>query len=198
MTGILAIDTATEACSVAVFRDGETRALFDANLILREIQPVWVKVENHSDHTYYLMPTSTDPNYFSPMEVAYAYSSGVSRSQRSEMAHYFRAMNFRNPILPHTAVSGFIFTNLDEGEKVVQVTLIAAERTKFFTFFLQIPGMRVDYRMVDFDSLYSKEEIVDVDEERLREALEALPCCTSNENGSRFGDESQRSPAWWW
>jgi hypothetical protein len=104
------------------------------------------------------------------------------------MENYYRRMNFKNPILPNTAVSGFIFTNLDEGEKVVQVDLIASQQIKFFTFFVQIPGMRVDYQMVDFNSLYSAEEIVELNEAELRTALENLPCCTTNEEGTDFGD----------
>jgi hypothetical protein len=97
-------------------------------------------------------------------------------------------MSFKNPILPHTAVSGFIFTNRDEGEKVVQVDLVASEKIKFFTFFVQIPGMRVDYRTVDFDSLYSDEEIVELDEDELRAVLENLPCCTTDKKGTALGD----------
>jgi len=174
--------------SAAVPTAEETRALFDANLISREIQPIWVKVENHSEHTYYLMSTASDPNYFSPLEAAYAVSGGLNRSSRKELEDYFRRKTFQNPILPNTAVSGFIFTNLDQGEKVVQVTLIAAERVKFFTFFLQIPGMRVDYRLVDFDSLYPKEEIVELSQQELWAALEKLPCCTTNQESTAFGD----------
>jgi len=174
--------------SAAVPTEAETLALFDANLIRREIQPIWVQVENHSEHTYYLMSTASDPNYFSPLEAAYAVSGGLDRSNREKLEQYFRSKNFRNPILPNTAVSGFIFTNLDQGEKVVQVTLIAEERVKFFTFFLQIPGMRVDYRMVNFDSLYPKEEIVDLGQQQLWAALEKLPCCTTNQEGTAFGD----------
>ncbi len=133
--------------TVAVPSADENKALFSANLALKEIQPIWVKVENH-----------------------------------------VRSMSFRNPILPHTAFSGFIFTNLDEGEKVVQIDLIANKQIKFFTFFVQIPGIRVDYQMVDFDSLYSAEEIVELDEAELRTALEKMPCCTTNEEGTDFGD----------
>jgi len=61
----------------------------------------------------------------------YTYSPYSTISSRyrdaywAEMADYYRSLTFRNPILPHTAVSGFIFTNLDEGEKVVQVDLVA-------------------------------------------------------------------------
>jgi len=174
--------------TVAVPTAEEARSLFDVDLINKEIQPVWVKVENHSDQAYYLLSAATDPNYFSPLEVVYALRGGLFGVYRDEMERHFREMTFQNPILPNTAVTGFIYTNLDEGEKVVQIDLIAAERIKFFTFFVQIPGMRVDYRMVDFDTLYPANEIVDVDEDGLRAALETLPCCTSNENGSRFGD----------
>jgi len=174
--------------SAAVPTAGEAMALFNADLIRKEIQPIWVKVENHGDNPYYLISTATDPNYFSPLEAAYAVSSSLSQADRNELELYFRSMSFRNPILPNTAVSGFIFTNLDEGEKVVQIDLIAAERVKFFTFFLQIPGMRVDYQMVNFDSLYAQEKVVELNENELRTALENLPCCTSNEEGSEYGD----------
>ena len=174
--------------TVAVPSAEENMALFSANLALKEIQPIWVKVENHSDRTYYLISAATDPNYFSPNETAFAVHGGLSREEKTNMENYFRSMSFRNPILPHTAVSGFIFTNLDEGEKVVQIDLIANKQIKFFTFFVQIPGIRVDYQMVDFDSLYSKEEIVELEEAELRTALENLPCCTTNEEETDYGD----------
>ena len=41
--------------TIAVPTAEEIKALFSAYLTFREIQPVWVKVENHSDRTYYLI-----------------------------------------------------------------------------------------------------------------------------------------------
>ena len=174
--------------SVAVPTAEESEALFHADLFKREIQPVWIKVENHSDKTYHLLSTATDPNHFSPLETVYAVSGFLGDTYRSGMARHYRSMSFRNPVFPNTSVSGFIFTNLDEGEKVVQIDLIAAEEIKFFTFFTEVPGMRVDYKMVDFDSLYSHQAIKDVNESDLKAALETLPCCTTNEEGTDFGD----------
>jgi hypothetical protein len=170
--------------TVAVPTAEENHALFGADMSGKEIQPIWVKVENHSDQTYYLISAATDPNYFSPLEAAYAAHGGLNKSGQS----YFRLVNFRNPILPNTAVSGFIFTNLDEGEKIVQVDLIANQQIKFFTFFVQIPGMRVDYGRVDFESLYSEKEMVELNLDELRVALENLPCCTTDKEGKSFGD----------
>ncbi len=170
--------------TVAVPTAEESKALFNTDLIRKEIQPVWVKVENHSDRIYYLNSTATDPNYFSPLETVYAVRGGLFGIYRDAMERHFRSMNFRNPVMPNTAASGFIFTNLDEGEKVVQIDLIAAEQVKFFTFFVQIPGMRVDYRMVDF----ADDEILEVNENELKASLEEFPCCTTNPTGDKLGD----------
>jgi hypothetical protein len=174
--------------SVAVPTAEESQALFGVDMAEKEIQPVWLKVENHADRPYYMLVAGVDPNYFSAMEASFSLHGGLSSTSKGEMENYFKSMTFRNPIPPNTAVSGFVFTNHDEGEKVVQVDLIANERAKFFTFFIQIPGMRVDYRMVDFDALYSDKDIVEVDDNGLRAALEKLPCCTTDETGTRLGD----------
>jgi hypothetical protein len=118
----------------------------------------------------------------------YAVRGSLFDIYHDAMERRFRSVSFRNPVRPDTAVSGFIYTNLDEGEKVVHIDLIATEQVKFFTFFVRIPGMRVDYGTVDFSSLYSEDEVVDTDEYGLRAALEALPCCTTDREGSQPGD----------
>ncbi|NIR16291.1 MAG: hypothetical protein GWN86_21155, partial [Desulfobacterales bacterium] len=98
-------------------------------------------------------------------------------------------MKFKNPIVPDTAVSGFVFSNRDEGMKVVDIDLLSGgEEAKFFTFIVPVPGIKADYHEVDFDKLYSEEEIVDLNEDELRKALEELPCCTTNEDGTIQGD----------
>ena len=48
--------------------------------------------------------------------------------------------------------------------------------------------MRVDYRKVDFDSLYEVNDIKELDEDELKAALENLPCCTTDRDGAELGD----------
>ena len=48
--------------------------------------------------------------------------------------------------------------------------------------------MRVDYRNVNFDSIYPEEDIVELKIDELKEALENLPCCTTDKEGKKFGD----------
>jgi len=96
--------------------------------------------------------------------------------------------SFRNPIVPGASVSGIVFTNRDEGTKVVDIDLVSYTSAKFFTFFVPVPGIEADYHAVDFDNLYPEEEIVELNENELRKALENLPCCATNKDGTREGD----------
>ena len=82
--------------TTAVPTTEETGAIFGADLARKDIQPIWVKVENHSDRAYYLVIAGVDPNYFSPIEASYGVRSGLSEIDQEAMENHFRAMNFRN------------------------------------------------------------------------------------------------------
>ena len=174
--------------TVAVLSAEESRQLFGVNLAGQDIQPVWVRVQNADSDAYWLMSAGLDPDYFSPLEAAYAFHGTIGSSVNKKIDDHFRVMNFRNPIAPGTSVSGFIFANRDEGTKVVDIDLIGHGKVKFFTFFVPIPGIKADYHEVDFDNLYTAEEIVNLDEKELRTELENLPCCATNEDGTENGD----------
>ena len=174
--------------TVAVLSAEESRQLFGVNLAGKNIQPVWVRVQNADTEAYWLMSSGMDPDYFSPLEAAYTFHGTIGSSVNAKIDDHFRVMNFRNPIVPGTAVSGFVFTNRDEGTKVVDIDLIALGKVKFFTFFVPVPGIQADYHEVDFDNLYTQDEIVDLDEDELRAELEKLPCCATSEDGTANGD----------
>ena len=174
--------------TVAVLSAEESRRLFGVNLAGENIQPVWVRVQNADTVPYWLMSTGMDPDYFSPLEAAYAFHATIGSSVNPKIDDHFRVMNFRNPIAPGTSVSGFVLTNRDEGIKVVDIDLIGPGSVKFFTFFVEVPGIEADYHQVDFDTLYTQEEIVDLNEEQLRAELEKLPCCAAGKDGKSNGD----------
>jgi hypothetical protein len=174
--------------SVAVLSAEESKQIFGVNLAKEDIQPVWVRVENQDSKPYWLMSSGLDPDYFSPLEAAYVNHSIFTKSRNKKIDEHFRVLGFRNPIAPGASVSGFIYANRDEGTKVVDIDLLTKEEIKFFTFFVPVPGTRADYHEVDFDRLYSEDEIKDYDEKELRTALKNLPCCTTNEDGTRQGD----------
>jgi len=174
--------------TVAVLSAEESRQLFGVNLAGQDIQPVWVRVQNADSVAYWFMSSGLDPDYFSPLEAAYAFHATIGSSVNKKIDDNFRVMNFRNPIAPGTSVSGFVFTNRDEGTKVVDIDLIGQGKVKFFTFFVPVPGIKADFHEVDFENLYAADEIVNLDEKELRTELENLPCCATNEDGTENGD----------
>jgi len=169
----------------------EGRDVYDINLAKKNIQAVWIEVENGEDGTYWLLSPGVDPNFYPASEVAEAFFPTPKDETREVLEQRFTALAFRNPVPPGKKVSGFILTHLDEGVKMIQVDLVGDRRHRSFTFFSSIPGFDADYRKhgTSIRSVYSDEEIINyADDNSFRGALETLPCCTSNKEGSRYGD----------
>jgi hypothetical protein len=59
---------------------------------------------------------------------------------------------------------------------------------KSFDFFVQIPGLDTDYQQVDFENLYDRESVADLDEAGLRAWLEQQPATVVNKKGTKTGD----------
>jgi len=174
--------------TVAVPTTAEAQAIYGVKLRWKFIQPVWVEVRNDSTNTYWFLPSGMDPNYFSPSEAAFAFHTGSKETNR-QIDDTFIGLQFQNPIRPGSRESGFVLTNLDEGFKAVDIDLISREDVKSFSFIVPDPEFKGDYKMLDFDTLYAADEIIDIeDEEELRQVLEELPCCTTNADGDEFGD----------
>jgi len=177
--------------STSVLSADESRDVYGVPLAKKNIQPVWIEVKNNEDTAYWLLSPGLDPNFFPASEVADAFATTHENETREVLEQRFSALAFHNPVPPGTTVSGFVLTHLDEGAKMVQIDLVAEGRHRSFSFLATIPGFRSDYRArrAFIRELYSEDEIVNfTNEEAFRAALEALPCCVTNKDGSRNGD----------
>ena len=172
-------------CAILTYE--ESQAIFDIDLEHRWMQAVWIEVENNDDRPYWLLSTMVDPDYFAPDEVAYSSRFFMSEKANEEMVKYFRKLTFKNPIFPGTVRSGFIFVNQDEGDKEINVELLAHERMKDFDFFFSVPGLRA-HTFFDAETHYPADQIREVEEEYLRLTLQKMPCCTTNKDGTINGD----------
>jgi hypothetical protein len=174
--------------TVAVPTTAEAESIYGVKLKWRFIQPVWVEVRNNSTKTYWFLPSGMDPNYFSPSEAAFAFHTGSKEANR-QIDDKFIGLQFQNPVRPGASEAGFVLTNLDEGFKAVDIDLISREDVKSYSFIVQDPEFKADYKMVDFDTLYTADEIIPIESlDELRRVLEELPCCTTNADGGEYGD----------
>ena len=177
--------------STAVLSAKESAAVYGVPLARRSIQPVWIEVENREDSAYYLLSPGLDPNFFPASEASETVASGASPDQKVEFDRRFRKLAFRNPVLPGATTSGFVLTNLDEGFKLVQIDLVSGGRARTFSILSIVPGFRSDYHVSEVfrRDIYPPEEVLNhTDDAAFRTALEALPCCVTNKNGSKNGD----------
>jgi hypothetical protein len=177
------VTVTTSALSAA-----ETATLFGVDLADDDIQPVWIEIENREDAPYWYMHRFTDPMYFSSAEVAFANRRWFAGEANQRMEEVFHQRGLQSYVPPQSTVAGFVYTRRDPGIKVIGVSLLGDEQMKAFDFILFTPDLAADHRRVSFDSLYGPGEVRDVDEAALREALERLPCCPTNANGSRPAD----------
>jgi hypothetical protein len=177
--------------STAVLSADESAAVYGVPLAERSIQPVWIEVENREDSAYFLLSPGLDPNFFPASEASETLASDESPERRVELGRRFRQLAFRNPVPPGATTSGFVLTNLDEGFKFVQIDLVTGGRARTFSILAIVPGFRSDYGVSEVfrREIYPAEKVVNyTDDAAFRAALEALPCCVSNEDGSKNGD----------
>jgi len=174
--------------TVAVPTSQEASDIYGVDLAAERIQPVWIVVRNDTARPYWLLFPGLDPNYFAASEAAYAFRTS-SEEANLALDEKFDSLGFKNPIMPGEVRSGFLLSNLDEGVKALDIDLIARQDLRSFTFYASDPTFDRTSSDAELNSLYDSEEFIDVDqEEDLRVLLERLPCCTTNEDGSEFGD----------
>ncbi len=177
--------------TVAALSSEESAEVYGAPLAARSIQPVWLQIENTGEHSYWLLPSGLDPHFFPASEAAETMATGLTAVRVDELTRRFESLAFRSPVRPGETVTGFVLTNLHEGVKPVQIDLFSRERSHSLFFLPHVPGFRADYLQNEvFErEIHAGEEVVDyTDDASFRAALAALPCCATNESGSRNGD----------
>jgi len=172
--------------SVAVPSAKETRRLFDDDLYGRKVQPVWIEIENTREEGAIFLPVGLDPAYYSPVEAANV-SVDDSRLDRERIRFFFDA-SLDIWLYPGETRSGFVFSSLDEGTKAFNVDIATPSDFVTFTFFVPVPGLKIDHYEVDWQNLYPAEDLVEVDDATLLAALERQPCCATNAEGEGTAD----------
>ncbi len=171
--------------SVAVPDAGETEAHFGSDLYDVGIQPVWLRIDNGGDVPLYFLPASVDDDYLSPTEV-YVLAGGESRDV--DAVTEFESLHIPLELMPGESQAGFVFSLVDEGTKTFNVILHGRGERYTMTFYVPVPGLRIDHYAVDFGTLYAPEQIDDVDLDGLASQLAAFPCCVTDQRGRNDGD----------
>ena len=173
--------------SAAVPSVEESRAIFGVDLVKKKIQPLWLEIENKTDQRLWFLPTGLDSEYFSPIEVAFGFHRKFSSKANLEIDNHLEALNLPRRIDSGSKVSGFVYTNRDDGLKVVNVDLLGDGHAKNVVLLVPIPGQEIanDKFQQSLKRAAGSQATPVEDESRLRMLLEQLPCCTSSKDGEQ-------------
>ena len=163
-------------------------SIFGFPVIEKGVQPVFVEVRNDGDVPLWYMPITTDATYFAPLEVAWRFRDPLDPKSGADAAAAMTRLAMPLAIPAHSTASGFVFTHIETGLKFLSFGLLAGGDEVLFRFIVPVQGPAYLGERIDFETLYPAGELKDVDLPGLQAAIEALPCCTTNEDGSKKGD----------
>jgi hypothetical protein len=171
--------------SAAVLSADDSRRMFGFDVNRANVQPVWIEVRNDSPQPLLLLRTGTDPDYFSPLEVAWAMHAPFDAASNARIDEHFDGLGIKNPIPPGGTRAGIVFTNRDRRTKPLNVDLLGKQTLIPFTLFLPVPddGPAPPLFRYPESQLASPADLT-----VLRAALEGLPCCAADASGGAEDD----------
>ena len=178
--------------STALIGDEEARQIFGIDLSQNDIQALWLAIENNADQPLLLLPTAIDPEYFAPLEVAFAYHKSFAGASNKALDEHLLKLNFpvRSLVIPGMQASGYVFTSRSEEVKAVDVDLVGGGFSQNFTFFAPNPNSTKGGAIIkSMKTRFTAVELQNVQSEAdLRRVLEQLPCCVSTESGGHSAE----------
>lgn len=171
--------------ATAVPSRDEARAIFGVDLYQKNVQPVWVQVENAGSSPLNLTPMGIDKAYFTPREAAHRSRKNPFEARAQQ---YEKRGHVSMAVPPHSIQSGYIFSRVDEGTKSFNVDVVGQGEAHLMSFFVPVPGLKIDHYDLDAQQLYEEGELRDVSTEELVAELESMPCCVRNAAGDDKGD----------
>ena len=106
----------------------DIQRIFGEDVNASGMQAIWLEVENPTPDTLWLLRAGTDPDYFSPLEVAWSFHRLLAPKQNAAIDAHFEELDFENPIPAGETRAGIIFTNPHIRVRVLNVDLLAPEK----------------------------------------------------------------------
>ncbi|MEP6390779.1 MAG: LssY C-terminal domain-containing protein [Halioglobus sp.] len=174
--------------SVRILADTEAEHLYGVDLSSVGLQAIWVKIDNRSDHSHWLLVSALDPNYFAPHEAAALFDFWLSDEDEARASERFRdlTMPLKSPAVQVT--EGYVLAPRHEGGRYISVLLTGDKHAVDFGYAVPLPDGEFDYEELFPEQIYPDLVRPEISLEQLRTRLRGLPCCVSDELSEGEGD----------
>jgi len=174
---------------LAIPTEEQSASYFGVPLAEMGIQPIWLRIENTSEHDFWLLPVSIDPDYYSADEVALVTVKKVPKERRDAHAEMFRRNALPFFSKAGTANEGYVYATYVRGGRFVDIRMTGDGQGIRMRFAVMLPTEGFDYERSSLKVLYEKVgDYPDLGLDELRARLRELPCCTTNTDGVGEGD----------
>ncbi len=166
--------------SATVLSAEDNLDFFGTDLNTSGVQTVWVEISNRSPRSLRLLRSGTDPDYFSPLEVAWSYHGFLSGDANRKIDDHFAGLSIAGLIPPGETRSGMLYVNPHQRSRILNIDLLSRETTIPFTLFLPVPDDQQDSRFDEVFEYIAASQNDNYDEEdAFRQALEHSPAMTT-------------------
>ncbi|MEP4485120.1 MAG: LssY C-terminal domain-containing protein [Halioglobus sp.] len=174
--------------SVRILADLEAEHLYGVDLSSVGLQAIWVKIDNRSDHSHWLLVSALDPNYFAPHEAAALFDFWLSEEDEARASERFRDLTMPLKSPAGQVTEGYVLAPRHEGGRYISVLLTGNKHAVDFGYAVPLPDGEFDYEQLFPEKIYPDVIRPEVSLEQLRSELRDLPCCVSDELSEGKGD----------
>jgi hypothetical protein len=166
----------------------EIRQHFDTKLWKKQIQPIWIEVENNTDHPLWLLKVGVDRDYYPTSEAAYRSHRFAAPRTNQRINEYFRANELSVVHQARSTNAGVVYAGFVRDAKAFNVELLGRGTLQVFHFAQETPGFEADFNLRQVAQREAEMEARELTLEELRAELEGLPSCTTDAGGQKNGD----------
>lgn len=174
--------------SATILSDDQAAQLYGVDLSEVGLQAVWLRIDNRSDDTFWLLVSALDDDYYAPNEAASLFFDDLSDEDEARATRRFRELGINLKNASGEVNEGIVLTPRVEGGRYLVVALAGSGRLLEYGFSVTLPDGDFDYERLEPEAIYAGRELQDLGLGELRDAIAGLPCCTVNEEGDRDGD----------
>ena len=174
--------------STTILPDHQAEQLYGVDLSDVGLQAIWLRIENRSDHSHWLLVSRLDPNYFAPDEAAVLFHASLGSEDEARLTRHFRELAIPLKTRAGETHEGYVLAPRHEGGRYLAVSLAGEQHSVNFGFAVPLPDGDFDYEDLDPVAIYGRGAQPDLDLAQLRSELRRLPCCTADQHGNAAGD----------
>jgi len=146
--------------------DEQVAGHFGVPLARHGIQPIWIRIDNASSASYWLLPISIDPDYFTADEAALLATEGMNAADDARVTEIFRQSALPFFLQAGSVHEGYVYASHERGGRFVDLRATAQGRGLIrMRFAVMLPTEGFDYESSTLRRLY---ELVDAPHRRLR------------------------------